>query len=128
MVSGTVADNHVFLVKSERPTTMMISQYMGADEDLNPDDREFMKKGTDSAKRIHKMITHKLETLTPPGLNPMKQVELFTKWRKFVPTHLQDEVCPEPATEIMKNVRKLKQDKRKETAKARIELNKREKK
>ena len=47
----------------------------------------------------------------------MKQVELFTKWRKFVPTDLQEKVCPEPSREIMMSVRKLKQDKRKEKAK-----------
>jgi len=50
MVSGTAADNHAFLVKSNRPTTMMIFQCMGPDEELNPDGRDFVKKGTDGPK------------------------------------------------------------------------------
>ena len=117
MVSGTVAENHVFCVFNNKPTTMMISQCMGADEELNPKERDFLKKGTNGPNRKHKMQTTMLANLTRPGLNPMKQVELFTKWRKFVPTDLQDEVCPEPSRETMMSVRKLKQDERKEKAK-----------
>ena len=106
---------------------MMIRQHVGADEELDPDDRDFVKKGTDGPKRKHETLTSELENLTPPGLKPMKQAESFAKWRKFVPPCSQDEVCPEPAPEMMKNVRKLKQDKQKETAKARTEVNKRKK-
>ena len=54
MVPGTVADNHVFLVKRDQPTTMVIQQYMGSDEELNPKDRDFMKKGTDGTRRMKK--------------------------------------------------------------------------
>jgi len=58
----------------------------------------------------------------------MEQAQSFAKCRKFVPPCSQGKVCPEPAPETMKNVRKLKQDKQKETAKARTEVNKRGKK
>ena len=36
MVAGTVVDNHVFLARTENPTTMVIQQYMGAPEEENP--------------------------------------------------------------------------------------------
>ena len=70
------------------------------------------------------MKRSKLENLTPPGLNPMKQVELYMKWRKFVPIALQDEVCPRPPEHIMKKVRELRKDKRNAKEDARNKTNK----
>ena len=32
--------------------------------------------------------------LCPPGLKEIKQFELFDKWRQYVPTPFQDEMCP----------------------------------
>ena len=31
---------------------------------------------------------------TAPGIKPMKQVELATKWRPLVPVEYQDDICP----------------------------------
>ena len=55
---------------------MMIRQHMGADEELlNPDDQDFVKKGTDGPKQKHETLASELENPMQPGLNPMKQVE-----------------------------------------------------
>jgi hypothetical protein len=37
-----------------------------------------------------------IETLKPPGLRPIKQVELWKKFRPFVPRQYWDELCPRP--------------------------------
>ena len=95
---------------------MIISQYMGADEELNPPERDFLKKETGGTNRVGTMYSADLVTLIPPGLKPMKQVELYLKWRKFVPTALQDIVCPRPPEEILQKVKKFQTEKRKEKA------------
>jgi hypothetical protein len=43
-------------------------------------------------------------------------VELYTKWRKFVPTEFADEICPKPPDEVLENVQKARSDKNKERA------------
>ena len=48
-----------------------------------------------------------------PEIREIKQVELFTKWRKLIPEIYQDETCPKPTEEIMKRIKKNKADKAK---------------
>ena len=43
-----------------------------------------------------------LVKLDPPGLRPIKQVELFNKWRPFFPVDLQKTMCPLPSDEVLK--------------------------
>ena len=53
----------------------------------------------------------------PPGLNELKQVELYTKWRKIVPKEHWESTCPKPRQEILdrvKNEKKVKARKRKQ--------------
>jgi hypothetical protein len=33
-----------------------------------------------------------------------KQVDLFKKWRKFVPTRFQDAICPRPPDEMLEEI------------------------
>ena len=42
--------------------------------------------------------------ITASGLIYIKQVELATKWRKFIPTKFQDDVCPIPNSEVVEAV------------------------
>ena len=49
--------------------------------------------------------------LPAPGFKPLKQVHLYTKWRKFVPQHYKDETCPLPPNSIISKVQKPKQKK-----------------
>ncbi len=45
-------------------------------------------------------------------LRDVKQVELYTKFWKFVPQEFQDEICPRPSDEVLKN---MKQSRSQET-------------
>ena len=54
--------------------------------------------------------------LEPPGIKPIKQAELFKKWRQFVPVQFQNEICPNPGTELLNAVAKEKSEKRKNRA------------
>ena len=39
--------------------------------------------------------------LNPPGLKDMKAVDLYFKYRKFLPKEFQDITCPRPAQDII---------------------------
>ena len=65
----------------------------------------------------HDWITN-LDPCIAPGLKEIKQVELFPKWRQFVPEKYKDETCPDPGVEVLNSVKgkkaKLLKDKEKE--------------
>jgi hypothetical protein len=58
-----------------------------------------------------------LKNVPPSGLRETKQVELFTKWRKFVLAEFQDEICPKPPDEVIASVQKTRSDNNKERSK-----------
>ena len=49
-----------------------------------------------------------------PGIADIKQVELFTKWRKVIPSQYQDEICPRPEDNVLLKVKKQKAKKAKD--------------
>ena len=49
--------------------------------------------------------------LQPPGLREIKQVELYTKYRKYVPEQWQDETCPRPADAVLEKFKVEKNEK-----------------
>ena len=53
------------------------------------------------------------QVLTPPGLKPIKQVELYTKWRPVVPEEFRDHICPKPPDHVLELVKKQKAEKQK---------------
>ena len=57
------------------------------------------------------MIRSKLVMLDPPGLKDIKQVELYTKYRKYVPIEWQDETCPRPAQAVLDKFKLEKNEK-----------------
>jgi hypothetical protein len=63
--------------------------------------------------RTDAIIAFMLETLKPPGLRPIKQVELFKKCRPFVPIQFWAETCPRPSDEIMLQIKDDSAEKRK---------------
>jgi hypothetical protein len=42
--------------------------------------------------------------LRVPGIKPIKQVELWKKWGKFIPHHECQELCPKPSDEMIQFV------------------------
>jgi chromatin remodeling complex protein RSC6 len=66
-----------------------------------------------SDKRFEEMQKIVLQTLKPPGLRPIKQVELYKKFCPYVPRQYWDETCPKPSDEVLESVRKERADKRK---------------
>jgi hypothetical protein len=52
----------------------------------------------------HDKLTALLTRLVPPGRKDIKQVELYTKYRKFVTEIYQDDCCPKPEEEILEKI------------------------
>ena len=94
------------------PTTMNTKEHVNADHE---EVQDFKKSGVgvSNAERLSCLRNYQLRVLTPPGRKPIKMVELFCKWRPFVPQEFQDIICPEPPAEVMEKIRKERSEKAK---------------
>jgi hypothetical protein len=63
--------------------------------------------------RIATMEAFELQTLNAPGLRPIKQVELYKKFRPFVPREFWEDNCPRPSDEVLAQVKDESSKKRK---------------
>ena len=73
------------------------------------------KKATEEDKLIWE---NNLKNQTPeqeqsPGLAEIKQVEVFTKWRTFVPEEVRDEICPKPSQHVLDKIKNERKEKNK---------------
>jgi hypothetical protein len=74
-----------------------------------------LKKGQElSAARRAAIDAYKLETLKAPSLQPIKQVELYKKFRPFVPLCHWGETFPRPSDEVLAMVKNETAEKRKQ--------------
>ena len=75
------------------------------------------QQGTNSSYWLQKldMLYTQMAFLPKPGLKPIKQVHLYTKWRAVVPHPYKDEICPLPSNEVIKMVLKNRKPRRKNT-------------
>jgi hypothetical protein len=55
--------------------------------------------------RLAAMESFELQTLKAPGLRPIKQVELYKKFRPFVPREFWGDTCPRPSDEVLAQVK-----------------------
>ena len=71
------------------------------------------KKDTDEVRQnwVNILETQFPEMENTPGLAEIKQVELFTKWRPFVPEEFKNEICPEPPKAVLDKVKLEKKNK-----------------
>ena len=49
-----------------------------------------------------------------PGLRNIKQVELYHKWRPFIPEEFRDGICPKPSDKIIKSIKDERKGKQNE--------------
>ena len=113
--SGTIQKNHIFSFDEATINNCIMTTKQSHNSDVT---------STQSIKKIHKNtpecvrkleILHKRKTFLPKsGLKPIKQVHLFTKWRKVVPHPYKDELCPLPSNEVIQLVLKKRPKKKKQ--------------
>lgn len=72
---------------------------------------DFMKG--DYEDRIDELLDFVIAPIEAPGLREIKQVELYTKFRKFVPEEFRDEICPKPSDHVLEKIKKDRSEKTK---------------
>ena len=104
---GTINKNHMFWVEKSAPTTLHMKEWtQGLASSQN------LLLGTDSMEeRREAMRSYAFKRLKPPGLSELKQVDLYLKYRPFIPPEHQDDICPRPSDEIMEKVKKDRNEK-----------------
>jgi hypothetical protein len=105
---GHIFTNHIFSCNSSAPTTLRIKEWRDAPTEKK---KSFVKRGTAGSDCSELMKQYELEQLMEPGLQEIKQVELWVKWRKFIPPQFRDEICPRPNEKIIARIKKEKNDK-----------------
>ena len=78
------------------------------------DKRKHRKVSISEEERLLLLRTLEPEILPRPGLRGIKQMELFTNYRKLVPEEFRDELCPKPSDEVMMKHKKDRKDKQKQ--------------
>ena len=108
--NGETNRTHVFTVKKERGTTLLIKKddinSMESLDDILPTRRNktaIFRQPTEREPLI-KGLLQELEVLSVPGIPDIKQVELYTKWRKLLKDENKDITCPKPSDVVLNSV------------------------
>jgi len=111
---GTVKSNHIFTVRctadGNGKTTMTIIEADGGEALVT----DFKKGALTTNERKNLLRTKALKKTDIPGIKPIKEVELGTKWRHFVDEEYKDVLCKEPSPEVLAMVRGKKNEKARE--------------
>ena len=93
--AGTVNVNHIFSFEKNRNEKQCImTTKEAANSDVqNQQNLFFQKRNMTLVHRKLSLLHGKPRLIKGPGLNPIKQVDLFTKWRAIVPFEFKDEIC-----------------------------------
>jgi hypothetical protein len=109
--SATIQKNHIFRVE-DTDKTLSMQCALHSDAPFIP--QPMLKLGhVLGPSRTAETEAYIIETLTPPGLRPIKQVELLKKFRPFVPRQYWDELFPCPSDEVIAQVKDDTAQKRK---------------
>jgi hypothetical protein len=112
---GTIQQHHVFWVESTTPTTMFMKVYHDGQDVIS---QQFINNKRNN--RYNDLLIAEAPLLPRPGIKPIKQVELYKKWRPFVPHQFREEICPRPSDEVIASVKNDRNNKARErTAKKR---------
>ena len=120
LAGSTTHKTHIFSANKENKTLLRLK------DDNLPETQEttqdLMKKGTNLPTRPALLKSPILESVVPPGIPPIKQVELFSKYRALIPESFRDVTCPDPGEDIKKKIRSERNTKARERKKSKIEI------
>ena len=105
--SGTVQCNHIFSVAKETGETVMSLLEADGEETKT---RKFKRGKATLEDRRPAMKETTRDKIPFPGVKEIKQVELFTKWRAYVPEEYKEEMCPKVELEVIKKQRLEKRE------------------
>eukprot|EP00536_Pseudo-nitzschia_multiseries_P016373 jgi/Psemu1/45970/gm1.45970_g len=107
--TGTIRPGHIFTVESDASTTIKIWQDCLGTADISVQDLQKRVTVVDCDRRLWEAVQDfvLLDPVAPTGIKEIKQIELYTKWRKLVPVEFVDIICPYPGDEVL---RKFKEE------------------
>ena len=112
---GTTHKTHIFSAEKNNKTTLVFRN-----DDL-PDTlsttQDLMKKGTNTPTRAALVKSPPFIKLKPPGIPPIKQVELFSKYRLLIPESYRDLTCPDPGEDVKVKIKSERNTKQRERTK-----------
>ena len=112
--AGSVKKNHVFWSTAANKGTLFFRQ------SIAHAGRGSTLINTDSAEQREELLGSfplSIDKVQPPGLKHIKMVEMFSKWRKYVPPQDQsDPIYGDPGEAIMKEIRDKRSGSRKRKA------------
>ena len=91
---------------NNKPAVLLL-QYFSSSEIRTQD----LNKDNISREERTRLITQALpnvKNITKPGMKPIKQIELATKWHLLVSDEFSVNIFPIPPKKISKNTRKIK--------------------
>jgi hypothetical protein len=113
---GTIRINHIFKVEMIDDTALEIQCLTHDGSSVVR--QSMIKRGkTLLQEQLNLLKSYPLETLKPPGLLMIKQVEIYKKWRQYVDPQYWEEMYPKPYDEVMEQVNNDKSIKKKKTTK-----------
>ena len=105
--AGSVTRNHLFTFSYNDINDVILSTKSANNSSTTTQQKLLkMKKGWDIVDRQHYLANVQPKTIPNPGLSDIKQVHLYTKWRKLVPTEFQDITCPKPNEDVISRIKK----------------------
>ena len=117
LAGSTTHKTHIFSANKENKTLLCLK-----DNNL-PETQEttqdLMKKGTNLPTRPALLKSPILESVVPPGIPPIKQVELFSKYRALIPESFRDVTCPDPGEDIKKKITSEQNTRKQENVRSR---------
>jgi hypothetical protein len=106
--SGAIKKNHFFWAQQNKPTTMhRLSFFNDVDGEVQSFDHCISM--ADHSSELVSSLQNKVQ-LSPPGLKPIKQVELWKKWGPLIPEDERDALCSKPPDNIISAVAKERTD------------------
>ena len=99
---GTVNRTHIFSMYKNKPGVIELQD--SAESKISTQN---LKKGNWSDHerlRMMKLALERIRPMKPPGLRPIKILELAKKWRPLVPEEYRDDFCPIPDKNVIKSV------------------------
>ena len=115
-VSGTIQKNHIFSFdKATIKNCVMTTKQSHNSEVTSTQSIKKVKNNFPDWIRALDILNRGMNFVPKPGLKPIKQVHLYTKWRRVVPHPYKDVLCPLPPNEIIQMVMKKKTKTKKKT-------------
>ena len=104
--NGTVTKNHIFQAEMSSLGHITTERIKGTDITVqNLNKLKSTSSGSIKVGRTRTLRHAKPSLITPPGLKPIKQVELYKKWGPVVPEEFRDDICPKPSDRIINQVK-----------------------